>query len=74
MKISEAVRRVAKQFKKRECKHVLYSGHGNFLIDDALERLRWNVEQTRLSDRLGPSLSMRPPAHAVAVLASEQVP
>ena len=72
-KISKAMLGVATQFKGKNCKHILFSGHGDFLIDDAVEYLGWSVEKTRLSECLNPSVSRCAPAHAVAVLATEQL-
>lgn len=73
-KISKAMLSVATQFKRANCERILFSGHGDFLIDDAIEYLGWNIKRTRLSDQLGPHLSRCAPAHAVAVLASEHFP
>ncbi len=70
--VSKAMISVATHFKKRSCERVLFSGHGDFLIDDAIEKLGWDIQRTRLSERLGPILSRCAPAHAVAVLATEQ--
>ncbi|MDZ4850848.1 MAG: hydantoinase/oxoprolinase family protein [Pirellulaceae bacterium] len=71
--ISKAVLNVASQFKRKSCEHVLLSGHGDFLIDDILDHLKWKTQRTRLADRLGPIVSRCAPAHAIAVLASEQL-
>jgi len=73
-KIAKAMLNVATQFKRGSCERILFSGHGDFLIDDAIEYLGWDIKRTRLSERLGPSLSRCGPAHAVAVLATEQFP
>ncbi len=74
MKVAKAMLSVASQFKRGHCEQVLFSGHGDFLIDSAIEYLGWDIQQTRLSERLGPTLSRCAPAHAVAVLATEQFP
>lgn len=72
-KISTAMLSVATQFKRRNCERILYSGHGDFLIDDAIAYLGWDIQRTRLSEKLGPNVSRCAPAHAVAVLANEQI-
>ena len=71
--IAKAMLNVATQFKRCHCERVLFSGHGDFLIDDAIEHLGWTIQRTRLSERLGPIVSRCAPAHAVAVLATEQL-
>jgi probable H4MPT-linked C1 transfer pathway protein len=71
-KIARAMLSVATQFKRASCERILFSGHGDFLIDDAIEYLGWGIQRTRLSENLGPNLSRCAPAHAVAVLAMEQ--
>jgi (4-(4-[2-(gamma-L-glutamylamino)ethyl]phenoxymethyl)furan-2-yl)methanamine synthase len=70
-KIAKGMLSVARQFKRGTCERILFSGHGDFLIDDAIEYLGWSVQRTRLSEHLGPTLSRCAPAHAVAVLATE---
>ena len=52
---------------------VIYSGHGDFLIDSALKKADWVGNSTRLSTILGKSLSRCAPAYSVAVLASEEL-
>lgn len=70
-KVASAMMSVATQFKRQHCEHVLFSGHGDFLIDDAIESLGWTPQRSRLSERLGSIMSRCAPAHAVAVLATE---
>lgn len=72
-KIAKAMQDVATQFKRKTCERILFSGHGDFLIEDVIESLDWDVERTRLSERIGPIMSRCAPAHAVAVLATEQL-
>jgi uncharacterized hydantoinase/oxoprolinase family protein len=50
---------------------VILSGHGEFLLRELLNRLRWPCEVISLSGKLGPSISRCAPAHALAVLARE---
>ena len=52
---------------------VIYSGHGDILIDLALKKAGWNGPSTRLSETLGPTLSRCAPAYSVAVLASQEL-
>jgi probable H4MPT-linked C1 transfer pathway protein len=52
---------------------VLCMGHGDFLLDAALNRLGWAPEITKLSVQLSPEMSRCAPAYAVATLASEQI-
>ena len=72
--VSKAMIRVAMKFGKKECCHVLFSGHADYLIDDAIDHLGWNVKRSKLSLRLGRSPSACGPAFALAVLADEKFP
>ena len=49
---------------------VLVSGHGDFLIEDAMRTLGWNMPRTNWSHLFGPQLSRIGPAYAVAMLGS----
>lgn len=52
---------------------VIFSGHGDFLIDLALQKAGWTGTSTRLSATLGHTLSRCAPAYSVAVLASQEL-
>jgi probable H4MPT-linked C1 transfer pathway protein len=52
---------------------VIFSGHGDILVDLALKKAGWNGPAIRLSETLGPALSRCAPAYSVAVLASEEL-
>jgi probable H4MPT-linked C1 transfer pathway protein len=52
---------------------VIFSGHGDVLIDLALKKAGWTGPSTRLSETLGPTLSRCAPAYSVAVLASQEL-
>jgi (4-(4-[2-(gamma-L-glutamylamino)ethyl]phenoxymethyl)furan-2-yl)methanamine synthase len=69
--ICRAMSQVAKAFHGSPLDLIVFSGHGDFLIEDAIERNRWNFRRVKLSEKLGTKLSRCAPAHAVAVLAQE---
>jgi (4-(4-[2-(gamma-L-glutamylamino)ethyl]phenoxymethyl)furan-2-yl)methanamine synthase len=50
---------------------IILSGHGGFLVDQALKSLEDFAEVVRLEAVLGPNLSRSAPAYAVASLAAE---
>lgn len=52
---------------------VIFSGHGDVLVDLALKKAGWTGPSTRLSETLGPTLSRCAPAYSVAVLASQEL-
>ena len=54
-------------------KHVVLSGHGDFLATAALREAAFQAEIIPLSERLDPALARVGPAHALAVLARESV-
>jgi (4-(4-[2-(gamma-L-glutamylamino)ethyl]phenoxymethyl)furan-2-yl)methanamine synthase len=66
-------RRNARKKPLTSVQHVVYSGHGDFLIDAVIARLGWKVKRTRLQSILGESLSRCLPAYAVASLASDEL-
>jgi (4-(4-[2-(gamma-L-glutamylamino)ethyl]phenoxymethyl)furan-2-yl)methanamine synthase len=72
--VSKAMLRVAMKFGKKDCSHVLFSGHADYLIDDAIDHLGWDVKRSKLSLRLGRAPSACGPAYALAVLADEKFP
>jgi len=72
--IAKAMLRVSLKFGKKFCQHVLFSGHADYLIEDAIEHLGWKVNQSKLSQRIGRTSSACGPAFALAVLASERFP
>ena len=70
-RIRHAMHEVAKIFLGRPLDKIVFSGHGDFLIEDAIEQNRWKLHRVKLSEKLGASMSRCAPAHAVAVLAQE---
>jgi (4-(4-[2-(gamma-L-glutamylamino)ethyl]phenoxymethyl)furan-2-yl)methanamine synthase len=70
-RVRQAMLQVSKALNGRAIESIIFSGHGDFLIEDALEKNQWKLPRVRLSDKLGPSMSRCAPAHAVAVLARE---
>jgi len=72
--VAKAMLRVASQFGNKPCRHVLFSGHADYLIEDAINFLGWKVKQSKLSEKLGKSPSACGPAFALAVLANEKFP
>lgn len=71
--IASAMKKVASPLKKSKPDLILVTGHGDFLISDAIHRLKWKVETVQLSKRIDPLIARCAPAHAIAVLASEQI-
>ncbi len=55
-----------------ECGQIIVSGHGDFLVDEALRILNWKPQRISVKELLGPMLSRCAPAFAVATLATEQ--
>jgi len=51
--------------------HALVVGEGQFLVTEAIKAINSNIEVVSLSDEIGKMASVCGPAHAVAVLASE---
>ncbi|MFN7841795.1 MAG: hydantoinase/oxoprolinase family protein [Pirellula sp.] len=47
---------------------ILVSGHGDFLVEDAMRILNWNMPRTNWSRCYSPELSRIGPAYAVAIL------
>jgi probable H4MPT-linked C1 transfer pathway protein len=47
---------------------ILVSGHGDFLVEDAMRLLDWNVPRTNWSQCYSPALSRIGPAYAIAML------
>ncbi|MFO0898790.1 MAG: hydantoinase/oxoprolinase family protein [Pirellulales bacterium] len=53
---------------------VILGGQGEFLARRLVQKLGWRSEVSSLAERLGSQVSACAPAHAVAVLAGEQLP
>ncbi len=70
-RISQAMNQVAKAFNGSQVEKLIFSGHGDFLIEDAMEKNQWNSQRVKLSEKLGPDMSRCAPAHAVAMLTKE---
>lgn len=70
-RVRQAMTLVARSLNGRTIESIILSGHGDFLIEDALEKNQWKLRRVRLSEKLGPIMSRCAPAHAVAVLAQE---
>ncbi len=70
-RVRQAMTLVARALNGRTIESIILSGHGDFLIEDALEKSQWKLRRVRLSEKLGPIMSRCAPAHAVAVLAQE---
>jgi probable H4MPT-linked C1 transfer pathway protein len=71
--IAAAIRRIAKRQGWMPTS-VVVSGHGDRLVERALERTGWSLDLVALADRLGPAVSRVGPAHAVALIARGLVP
>ena len=56
-----------------DCDSLLLCGHGSFVVQKACQHLDWKPITQNFDDLVGPAISRCLPAHAVAVLASEQV-
>lgn len=54
-----------------DCNSVIVSGHGEFLLDAALNQLQWSPIRIRASEKLGGETSRCLPAYAVAILGQE---
>ncbi len=72
--VSEAMKKVAVRLKKSKPERILISGHGDFLVADALDLLKWKMDTIPLSRRISDKIARCAPSHAVAILASEQIP
>ncbi len=72
-KIAHALLQVALRLPEANCSSLIFSGHGDYLIDDVLEKLNWAKKRVKLSEKLGAAMSRCTPAHAVAVLAAEEL-
>jgi uncharacterized hydantoinase/oxoprolinase family protein len=53
-------------------KTAIISGLGEFLARRVLQRAKFAAEIVSLAEKLGPSLSIAAPAHALAVIAREE--
>jgi hypothetical protein len=71
-KLGVAVCRVADRMEESP-ESVVVAGQGEFLARRVLDRLGWNLPCVSLSERLGPAVSRCATAHALAVLAREQL-
>ncbi len=62
---------VARTLNGRTIESIILSGHGDFLIEDALEKSQWKTSTYQTFRKAGPDHVACAPAHAVAVLAQE---
>jgi probable H4MPT-linked C1 transfer pathway protein len=77
--LARAIRRVSKRLDQTRAetnssqKAIILSGHGDFLIQAALDHLESGLETIALDTLLGRELSRSAPAYAVACLAAERI-
>ncbi len=70
---SPSAKKKKKTVSRFEPQSIIVSGHGDFLIEKAIEGKLDHLPMVRLTERLGTELSRVAPAFAVATLASEMM-